>query len=158
MKFRCVLSIGMFVIESAVAPGLSSGARSLAHSASNAIAPIKFDHALICVSDLAPMQQGLAAVGLQADYGGHHGHATTKMAQLGFPEGTYIGVEAPVDASVETGTPQSSLMKVNAGPCGWSVTSSDMKSDLERIARLGVPVGVPEPRSRNRPDGTMAEW
>jgi catechol 2,3-dioxygenase-like lactoylglutathione lyase family enzyme len=104
------------------------------------------------------MQQGLADVGLQPDYGGHHGHATTQMAQLGFPDGTYIGVEAPVDASVETGTPQSSLMKASAGPCGWSVTSSDLKADLERISRLGVTVGVPEPRSRNRPDGTIAEW
>lgn len=158
MKFRCVLSIGMFVIGSAAAPGFGSGARSLAQYSANAIAPIKFDHALICVSDLAPMQQGLAAVGLQADYGGHHGHATTQMAQLGFPDGSYIGVEAPVDASVETGTPQSALMKANAGPCGWSVTSSDLKADLERISRLGVTVGVPEPRSRNRPDGTLAEW
>jgi hypothetical protein len=119
----------MFVIGSAAAPGFGSGARSLAQYSANAIAPIKFDHALICVSDLAPMQQGLAAVGLQADYGGHHGHATTQMAQLGFPDGTYIGVEAPVDASVETGTPQSALMEANAGPCGWSVTSSDLKAE-----------------------------
>jgi catechol 2,3-dioxygenase-like lactoylglutathione lyase family enzyme len=158
VKLRCVLSVGMFVIGSVVAPGFNSSARSLAQSASYAPAPIKFDHALICVSDLAPIQQGLADVGLQPDYGGHHGHATTQMAQLGFPDGTYIGVEAPVDASVETGTPQSSLMKANAGPCGWSVTSSDLKADLERISRLGVKVGVPKPRSRNRPDGTMAEW
>jgi catechol 2,3-dioxygenase-like lactoylglutathione lyase family enzyme len=104
------------------------------------------------------MQQGLADVGLRPDYGGHHGHATTQMAQLGFPDGTYIGVEAPVDASVETGTPQSSLMKANAGPCGWSLTSSDLQADLERISRLGITVGAPEFRSRNRPDGTMAEW
>lgn len=104
------------------------------------------------------MQQGLTDVGLQPDYGGRHGHATTQMAQLGFPDGTYIGVEAPVNASVETGTPQSSLMKANAGPCGWSVTSTDLTSDLERISRLGVAVGAPEARSRNRPDGTMAEW
>jgi catechol 2,3-dioxygenase-like lactoylglutathione lyase family enzyme len=158
VKFRCVLSAGMFVIGSVVAPGFDPSARSLAQSAFHSPTPIKFDHALICVSDLAPMQQGLADVGLQPDYGGHHGHATTQMAQLGFPDGTYIGVEAPVDASVETGTPQSSLMKANAGPCGWSVTSSDLKTDLERISRLGVTVGVPEPRSRNRPDGTMAEW
>jgi hypothetical protein len=130
----------------------------LAQSNGSEAAPLKFDHALICVSDLALMQQGLTDVGLRPDYGGHHGHATTQMAQLGFPDGTYIGIEAPVDASVETGTPQSALMKANAGPCGWSATSSDLKSDLERISHLGVTVGAPEPRSRNRPDGTMAEW
>jgi hypothetical protein len=104
------------------------------------------------------MQQGLTDVGLKPDYGGHHGHATTQMAQLGFVDGSYIGVEAPVDASVETGTPQSTLMKANAGPCGWSATSTDMKGDLERISKLGVHVGEPEGRSRTRPDGTLAEW
>lgn len=104
------------------------------------------------------MQKGLTQVGLTPDYGGHHGHATTQMAQLGFPDGTYIGVEAPVDAKVETGTPQSSLMKADAGPCGWSATSFDLAGDLQRISRLGVSVGAPEARSRTRPDGTLAEW
>jgi Glyoxalase-like domain len=158
VKKSCVLSVGRLVVCSAVVLGFISSARTLAQSASSTPAPLKFDHALICVSDLAPMQQGLADVGLQPDYGGHHGHASTQMAQLGFPDGTYIGVEAPLDASVETGTPQSSLMKANAGPCGWSVTSTDLQTDLERISRLGVKVGVPEARSRTRPDGTMAAW
>ena len=158
MKLIRVLSVGSLVAVSILALRFDSRAGRLAQSEGSASLPIKFDHALICVSELAPMQQGLTDVGLQPDYGGHHGHATTQMAQLGFPDGTYIGVEAPVDASVETGTPQSTLMKLNAGPCGWSVTSSDIKGDLERIARLGVAVGAPEPRSRNRPDGTMAEW
>jgi catechol 2,3-dioxygenase-like lactoylglutathione lyase family enzyme len=136
----------------------NSTANSLAQSLPPAPMPIKFDNALICVSDLAPTQQGLTDVGLKPDYGGHHGHATTQMAQLGFPDGSYIGVEAPVDASVETGTPQSALMKADAGPCGWSATSTDMKGDLERISKLGVKVGEPEARSRTRPDGILAEW
>jgi hypothetical protein len=158
VKRRCIFCVGTIAIGFVVGVGFSSSAKSLPQSASSSPAPIKFDHALICVSDLAAMQQGLTDVGLKPDYGGHHGHATTQMAQLGFADGTYIGVEAPVDASVEAGTPQSSLMKANAGPCGWSVTSTDLKADLERISRLGVKVGDPEPRSRNRPDGTMAEW
>jgi hypothetical protein len=158
LKPGLICGIGVLLAVSAVASGFGRGAESAPQSANSAPAPIRFDHALICVSDLAPMQQGLADVGLQPDYGGHHGHATTQMAQLGFPDGTYIGVEAPVDASVETGTPQSSLMKANAGPCGWAATSLDLKSDLERISRLGVAVGEPEARSRTRPDGTMAEW
>jgi hypothetical protein len=129
-----------------------------AAQSSEAPRTLRFDHALICVSDLAPMQQGFADAGLQPDYGGHHGHASTQMAQLGFDDGTYIGIEAPATAAAETNTPQSALMKADAGPCGWSVTSTDLKSDLERIARLNVKVGVPEGRSRTRPDGTQAEW
>lgn len=158
MKIKYLYCSAILMIGFFAALTLNSRAGSPPQSASSSTVPIKFDHALICVSDLAPMQQGLADVGLKPDYGGHHGHATTQMAQLGFPDGSYIGVEAPVDVSVETGTPQSALMKANAGACGWSVTSTDMKGDLERISKLGVVVGAPEGRSRNRPDGTLAEW
>ncbi|HET6144870.1 MAG TPA: VOC family protein [Candidatus Acidoferrales bacterium] len=158
MTNRLVVCAAMILIGSGVAVGFGSSAGSFPQSAPSAPFPIKFDHALICVSDLAPMQQALADVGLKPDYGGHHGHATTQMAQLGFADGSYIGVEALVDASVETGTPQSALMKANAGPCGWSATSTDMKGDLERISKLGVKVGEPEVRSRTRPDGALAEW
>jgi hypothetical protein len=158
VKNRFVVCAATIVMGAGFAIGFNSSAKSIPQSATSAPIPIKFDHALICVSDLAPMQQGLTDVGLKPDYGGHHGHATTQMAQLGFSDGSYIGVEAPVDASVETGTPQSALMKANAGPCGWSATSTNMKGDLERIAKLGVKVGEPEGRSRTRPDGTLAEW
>ncbi len=80
------------------------------------------------------------------------------MAQLAFPDGTYIGIEAPVTPSTPTGTPQSDLMLANAGPCGWSVTTTAIKAELERVSGLGVKVGTPEPRSRTRPDGNAAEW
>ena len=153
-----ILSVGALIVGSLVALGISCTARTLPRSASPSPATIKIDHALICTSDLGPMQQAFADIGLQLDYGGHHGHASTQMAQLGFQDGTYIGIEAPVAPSAETGTPQSSLMRAEAGPCGWSVTTLDIRAELERVSRLGVPVGTPEPRSRNRPDGTTAEW
>jgi hypothetical protein len=158
LKTWYIFCVATILAGSFAGHGFNSSASSLPQSMSPAPMSIKFDHALICVSDLAPTQQGLTDVGLKPDYGGHHGHATTQMAQLGFPDGSYIGVEAPVDASVETGTPQSALMKANAGPCGWSATSTDMNGDLERISKLGVTVGEPEARSRTRPDGTLAEW
>jgi hypothetical protein len=158
LKIKHLFCVATLLSGSLAGTVFNSAANSLAQSTSSAPMPIKFDHALICVSDLAPTQQGLTDVGLKPDYGGHHGHATTQMAQLGFRDGSYIGVEAPVDASVETGTPQSALMKANAGACGWSATSTDMKGDLERISKLGVTVGEPEARSRTRPDGKLAEW
>ena len=158
MKIKYVFCVATLLAGTLTGTVFNSTANSLGQSTPAAPVSIKFDHALICVSDLAPTQQGLADVGLKPDYGGHHGHATTQMAQLGFPDGSYIGVEAPVDPLVETGTPQSALMKANAGPCGWSATSTDMKGDLERISKMGVKVGEPEARSRTRPDGTLAEW
>jgi catechol 2,3-dioxygenase-like lactoylglutathione lyase family enzyme len=158
VKRSSILSVGTFVIGSLVALGIRCSAGTLPQSVSSSPATMKFDHALICTSDLGPMQQGFTDIGLQPDYGGHHGHASTQMAQLGFQDGTYIGIEAPVAPSAETGTPQSKLMRADAGPCGWSVTTSDISAELERVSRLGVTVGTPEPRSRNRPDGTTAEW
>jgi hypothetical protein len=155
---KIVLSATAFLVGSLLLIGHRSVAQDVQSPVASSPVNIKFDHALICASNLGPVQQALTAVGLEPDYGGHHGHASTQMAQLGFPDGTYIGVEAPADPSVETGTPQSSLMKANAGPCGWAVTSFDLRHDLERVSQLGVVVGAPEARSRKRPDGTLAEW
>ena len=56
---------------------------------------LKLDHALICTSELSPMEQALAEIGLRPDYGGRH-NKPTQMAQLGFEDGTYIGIEAPL--------------------------------------------------------------
>ncbi|MGH9679720.1 MAG: VOC family protein [Candidatus Acidiferrales bacterium] len=127
-------------------------------SGTSAAVALPLDHALICTSDLAVTEAAFTAVGLRPDYGGHHGHARTQMAQLGFPDGTYIGIEAPLVPGAATGTMQSELMLANAGPCGWSMTSIDLHRDLERVAKLGVIAGAPEPRSRKRPDGTLAAW
>jgi hypothetical protein len=155
---RSVVSPGSFVLTLILATMLGNWSEGHAQSAGSSPTKLILDHALICTSDLVSIQQAFADVNLAPDFGGHHGHAATQMAQLGFQDGTYIGIEAPAIASTETNTPQSALMKANAGPCGWSVTSTDMKADLERLSRLGVKVGVPEGRSRTRPDGTTAEW
>jgi hypothetical protein len=88
MRKSNVLSAGVFVIGSLLVIGNRSGAEILQRSVSSSPVTIKFDHALICTSDLGPMQQALTDIGLQPDYGGHHGHASTQMAQLGFPDGT----------------------------------------------------------------------
>ena len=158
MRRSRLVRSGSLFLALIVPMALDSLSQGHAQSSGSSTPKVVFDHALICTSDLAPIQQGFADVNLAPDYGGHHGHAATQMAQLGFQDGTYIGIEAPAIASAETDTPQSALMKANAGPCGWSVTSTDMKSDLERLSHLGIKVGVPEGRSRTRPDGTTAEW
>ena len=158
MKARGNLYLGWVIAGLLFTVVFSCCSEGFAQSIVSSPTKLKFDHALICTSDLGPMQQGFTDVGLRSDYGGHHGHAATQMAQLGFADGTYMGIEAPATPFAETGTPQSSLMKADAGPCGWSVTSTDIKSDLERLSHLDVSVGIPEARSRTRPDGTLAEW
>ena len=128
-----------------------------AQSPSSTAIEVRLDHALVCTDDLDSMQQGFAEVGLKTDYGGHHGQAPTHMAQLGFDDGTYIGIEAPLKAPAQ-GILRADLMNGGAGPCGWAAQTSDLRADLDRVSHLGVTVGAVESASRKRPDGTLAQW
>jgi Glyoxalase-like domain len=147
----------LLVVGLTLAFDAGQGARARAQSGSSSPVEVKFDHALICTDDLASMQQAFADVGLKPDYGGHHGQAPTHMAQLGFDDGTYIGIEAPLKPPAQ-GILRADLMNGGAGACGWAAQTSDLKADLDRVSRLGVTVGAIESASRKRPDGTLAQW
>lgn len=118
---------------------------------------LKLDHALICTSRLAPLDKAFANVGLRPDYRGRH-NIPTVMAQLGFKDGTYIGIEAPINLPAPKQLSVAKLMDGNAGPCGWAVTTSNAKAELKRVSRLGVPVGQPEYVDRKIPDGRLIKW
>lgn len=118
---------------------------------------LKLDHGLICTTRLAPMEKAFAAAGLRPNYGGRH-KQPTEMAQLGFANGTYIGMDAPLKPPLSKALAFSRLMNGNAGPCAWAVTVSNIKAELNRVSGLGVPVGPPVYRSRKKPDGMLLKW
>lgn len=136
---------------------LSTGTRPEARPGGSSPVEVKFDHALICTDDLDSVERGFAEIGLKPDYGGRHGQAPTHMAQLGFEDGTYIGLEAPLKTPAQ-GILRADLMNGGAGPCGWAAQTSDLKADLDHVSRLGVTVTTIESASRQRPDGTLAKW
>jgi len=125
---------------------------------------IKVDHATVCGSDLEPMRKAFANIGLGTDYGGPHANDVTHMALVGFDDGSYLELIAPMRAmrageSVPGFTSSwEKLMAGNAGPCAWAVATPDIKQEVERLEAAGISTGELKSGSRKRPDGMAIEW
>jgi hypothetical protein len=118
---------------------------------------LKVDHATICGSDLEPMRQAFASVGLATDYGGPHA-SVTHMALLGFDDGSYLELIAPQKPGAPEGSNWAKFMAGNAGACAWAVGSHEISADVERLKQAGVGAEGPFAGSRKKPDGTLIEW
>jgi len=158
MRRRRVCAPGVFVVELLFI--LTSGfmAKAEPQNAPSAPVTIKFDHALVCVSNLATVRQSFTSIGLRPDYGGSHPGAATKMALVGFPDGTYVGLMAPLKSPAPAGEDWGPSMNGNIGSCAWAAYVPDIKSEVERLSYLGVMVTKPAPGARKRPDGVLIKW
>ncbi len=122
---------------------------------------LKVDHASVCSSDLDPMRQAFASVGLPTDYGGPHANGVTQMALLGFEDGSYLELIAPMKSMDHASGMMSGwdkLMAGNAGPCAWAIGTSDIHAEVERLKSAGIKVTGPEPGGRKKPDSTQISW
>jgi len=119
---------------------------------------LELDHVSICGANLDPMRQMFADVGLTTDFGGPHGNGVTQMAAVGFDDGTYIELIAPVKAGVTTGSDWARYMGEDAVTCAWAVGTNVLLQDVDRLKKLGIPATAPTPGSRKRPDGMSVEW
>jgi hypothetical protein len=119
---------------------------------------LTIDHGVICESDLGPIQQAFADVGLRSDYGGRHLESPTQMAVLGFEDYTYLGLDTPVTSPAPQGVELGKFMDASAGPCAWVVIVPDIEREVQRVSRLGVKVEDPNYLSRKKPDGTLSKW
>lgn len=118
---------------------------------------LRVDHATVCASELEPMRQALASVGLATDYGGPHA-SVTHMALLGFEDGSYLELIAPQKPGEFEGSGWAKLMARDAGACAWAVGAADIKAEAARLKNLGIEIEGPNPGSRKRPDGKVVEW
>jgi hypothetical protein len=122
---------------------------------------LKIDHVTACGSDLKKMQSDLAAVGIEAIYGGPHANRATEMALISFPDGSYLELIAPQaapDPQVLNQHPWSKLMQGNAVPCAWAVREKDVAAEVKRLGSAGIPVSAPVRSGRQRPDGVRLDW
>ncbi len=131
---------------------------ALGISAADPQRPLAVDHATICGPDLAVLQEAFAQVGLQTHYGGPHAQGGTHMAVIGFENGSYLELVAPVKAGSVTESGWSKLMLANAGACAWAVRTKDIQKDVDALKGAGFPVDGPIPGGRKRPDGKVLEW
>lgn len=119
---------------------------------------LKVDHASICASRLDDLRSAFALVGLTTDYGGPHANGGTHMALLGFDDGSYLELIAPLTPGGADDSPWGRMIAGNAGTCAWAIASQDIQAEATRLKHAGVPVEGPSPGSRKRSDGTVIRW
>ncbi|MGA7568249.1 MAG: VOC family protein [Terriglobales bacterium] len=119
---------------------------------------LELDHVSVCGSNLDAMRQDFTDVGLTPDLGGPHGNGITQMAMIGFADGTYIELIAPIKPGASAGSDWAKFMSDDGVTCAWAVTSNVLLQEVDRLKKAGIPVAAPEPGSRKRPDGMSVEW
>src|ERR1700733_3568668 len=119
---------------------------------------LELDHVSICGSNLDALRQDFTDVGLTADLGGPHGNGITQMASIGFDDGTYIELIAPIKPGVTAGSDWSKFMSEDAVTCAWAVGTNVLLQEVDRLKKAGIAVTAPEHGSRKRPDGMSIEW
>ena len=112
------------------------------------------------------MRLAFAELGLVTEYGGRHANGLTHMALVGFDDGTYLELIAPVDAADRTLAGRASgmmsgwmpLMMRDAGAGAWAVRVNGIGEAVQRLRERGIEVRGPERGGRTRPDGTRLDW
>src|SRR5271157_3385278 len=119
---------------------------------------LELDHASVCGSNLDMLRQAFTDVGLTPDFGGPHGNGVTQMASIGFDDGTYLELIAPVKLGAAAGSEWAKYMSDDAVTCAWAVGTNVLLQEADRLKKAGIPVKNPERGSRKRPDGMSIEW
>jgi len=119
---------------------------------------LELDHTSICGSNLDTLRKMFTDVGLTPDFGGPHGNGVTQMASIGFDDGTYIELIAPVQAGTTSGSPWAKFMGEEAVTCAWAAETNVLVQEVDRLKKAGIPVTSPQHGSRKRPDGMAVEW
>lgn len=119
---------------------------------------LELDHVSVCGSNLDALRSAFTEVGLTPDFGGPHGNGVTQMAAIGFDDGTYIELIAPVKAGEASGSPWGKFMGEDAITCAWAVGTNVLLQEVDRLKKAGIPVTEPVKGSRKRPDGMSIEW
>lgn len=122
---------------------------------------ITIDHVTLCGSNLEKMQQAFIDSGLAAMYGGPHANGVTHMSLIGFDDGSYLELIAPIQREAGSSGMTSGwmkLMQADAGACAWAVRTSGIQQEVERLRAAGIAVTAPETGGRKKVDGTTLRW
>jgi len=145
----CRLSFATLVLLLSSRPAMTQDNKSVT---------LDLDHASVCGSNLDTLRQAFTDVGLTPDIGGPHGNGITQMAFIGFDDGSYLELIAPIKAGASAGSEWSKFMSDDAVTCAWAVGTNVLLQEVDRLKKSGIPVKTPEHGSRKRPDGMSIEW
>ena len=147
--FCCHLTVATLVLMLIPQTAMTQGSKSVV---------LEIDHASICGSNLDTLRQAFTDVVLTPDIGGPHGNGITQMALIGFDDGTYLELIAPIKPGAAAGSEWAKFMSEDAVTCAWAVGTNVLLQEVDRLKKLGIPVKAPERGSRKRPDGMSIEW
>jgi hypothetical protein len=119
---------------------------------------IQIDHVVIAGSDLAQLCRAFESVGLTPDEGGVHASGQTHNALIGFADGSYLELIAPIPGNLAPEHAWSKFMGANTGVCAWAIRTNDIQADIALYRSRGIIVGDPTPGGRTRLDGVCLKW
>lgn len=117
----------------------------------------EIDHVTIAGSDLDALSAAFEQVGFSPEYGGVHSNGATQMAVISFRDGSYIELISTLP-DVDSSPLWDSYIRQDAGPCAWAVQVNGIETAVSTLRERGVAVDGPTHYTRERPDGTVAEW
>ncbi len=120
--------------------------------------PFQIDHVVIAGNDLVILRGAFAALGIIPDEGGVHADGLTHNALIGFEDGSYLELIAPMPGKDAKDHPWWQFMRDNAGVCAWAIRSDNIQADVALYRSRAIPVGDPVPGGRVRADGVRLEW
>ena len=129
-------------------------------AASMHAADLTIDHVTVAAVTLAALEQQLASVGIQTEFGGAHTNHATEMAIAGFRDGSYLELIArqkDFDPDMLAKHPWAKFIEGNAGPCAWAVRPKDYDAEVSRLKSAGIAVQTND-GGRKRPDGVALQW
>jgi len=159
-RSRYVLRFGPL---STLIPGISAALCAVLAiwAAPSTAMKITIDHVTLCGSNLEKMQQAFTDAGLTAMYGGPHVNGVTHMSVIGFEDGSYLELIAPIHQDAGASGMMSGWMKLmlaDAGACAWAIHTSGIQQEVERLRAAGIAVTTPEAGGRKKVDGTTLRW
>jgi catechol 2,3-dioxygenase-like lactoylglutathione lyase family enzyme len=122
--------------------------------------PVRFDHAVIGVSDLDEASACFQRLGFAVRPGGRHADGGTYNALVRF-DLDYVELLATYDqemARASGRTVEDELRGRKAGLIGYALATTTIEQDAERFTGAGVMPAWLRPMGRKRPDGTELTW
>ena len=122
---------------------------------------IEIDHGTFCSSSLDELRKAFAEAGLTTHYGGPHANGATHMALLGFKDGSYLELIAPMKPETSGSGLMAGWAKhmhCDAGACAWAIRTSKIQNEVDRLRAEGITVTSPEQGGRKKIDGAVLSW
>lgn len=119
---------------------------------------IQIDHVVIAGSDLDVIRGEFEKIGLTPDYGGVNADGLTHSALIGFADGSYLELIAPLPGKTASEHPFWESMKNDSRICAWAIRSNDIEIDSTGYRSRDIQVSKPVENGRTRPDGVQVKW